>query len=133
MIIYNLTQHNLTQDQLDAGVVELNEICQSEIRAYLTFNTIPSKKQIQENARRLVASLLTYHPEAKGGTALVGGAPFFMSALEQALKSNGIEAVYAFTQRIVEEKDGVKKSIFKHEGFIPAFKWNKNSFKKPVI
>ena len=130
MTIYNLTQHNITAEQESAGVVELNEICKSEVRAYLTFNSIPSKKQIQENARRLVASLLTYHPKTQ--KVLIGGAPFFMSALEQALKAKGLEAVYAFTQRTVEEKDGVKKSVFKHEGFIPAYRWNKNSFKKPT-
>ena len=127
MTIYNLTQHNITAEQKSAGVVELNEICQGEVRAYLTFTAIPSKSVLQENARKLVASLLAYHPEAR--QVLIGGAPFFMSALEQALKSNGVEAVYAFTQRTVEEKDGIKKSVFKHEGFIPAYRWSKNSFK----
>ena len=55
-----------------------------------------------------------------------------MGALEQALKARGVEAVYAFTQRVVEEKEGVKTSVFRHEGFIPAYRWNKNAFKKPV-
>ena len=130
MTIFNVTQHTASKEQLNAGVVELNEICQGEVRSYLTFTSIPAKSVLQENARRLVASLLAYHPEAK--TALIGGAPFFMSALEQALKAKGVEAVYAFTQRTVEEKDGVKKSVFKHEGFIPAYRWTKNSFKKPI-
>ena len=130
MTIYNLTQHNITKDQESAGVVELNEICQGEVKSYLTFTSIPDRKKIQENARRLVASLLAYHPTAQ--KVLIGGAPFFMSALEQALKSRGIEAVYAFTQRVVEEKDGVKTSVFRHEGFIPSYRWNKNSFKKSL-
>ncbi|MBU0977823.1 MAG: hypothetical protein KKD18_05385, partial [Nanoarchaeota archaeon] len=52
-------------------------------------------------------------------TAMIGGALFLMGPLIKALEKKGIEAIYAFSKRILlEEKDGKKISIFQHEGFV---------------
>lgn len=55
--------------------------------------------------------------------AMIGGAPFFMSTLESALKSAGITPVYAFSVRdSVEKPDGncgvTKTNVFRHVGFV---------------
>jgi hypothetical protein len=54
---------------------------------------------------------------------LIGGAPFFMSHLENALRSFRVRFCYAFSTRVAEEQmqpDGsVRKThVFKHVGFI---------------
>lgn len=56
---------------------------------------------------------------------MIGGAPFFMSHLENFLRRNGLAPVYAFSRRIVEEQQQAggttkKIAVFKHEGFVPA-------------
>ena len=54
---------------------------------------------------------------------MIGGAPFFMAALESALRDVGVTPIYAFSKReVVEEpqSDGsVKKTaVFRHAGFV---------------
>ena len=56
---------------------------------------------------------------------MIGGAPFFMSALERALLDVGITPLYAFSIRESVEKaaeDGTvtKINVFKHVGFVEA-------------
>jgi len=53
---------------------------------------------------------------------MIGGAPFFMSYLEEALRYRGLTPVYAFSQResveqVIDDKT-VKTSVFVHKGFI---------------
>ena len=54
---------------------------------------------------------------------MIGGAPWMMSALERALRRNGLQYCYAFSVRESVEKtmpDGsiVKTNVFRHGGFI---------------
>ena len=119
--IINLTQHRPTQEQLDAGVLEPAEGTKKEVRELLTFNELPTKVEIRGRAEQL--ALIA----KKSGVskALIGGAPYLMGALENALKAKGIQPLYAFSKRVVTEvalPDGSveKKQIFKHEGFIEA-------------
>ena len=51
-------------------------------------------------------------------TAMIGGAPYLMSALERALRSRGIAPVYSFSTRTVEIVGYVKTSVFKHTGWV---------------
>lgn len=56
---------------------------------------------------------------------MLGGAPFFMGALERWCYAQGLIVLYAFSAReSIDETqaDGsvVKKSIFKHKGFVTA-------------
>jgi len=51
MKIANLTQHNSTKEQQEAGVVDLIER-QDEIKILLTFDEIPSKKEMEPYIKR---------------------------------------------------------------------------------
>lgn len=117
--VLNLTQHAATQDQLDAGVVE--PMNKGAVQEALTFSEIPRRKTIIDNALALAYMAL----DSGCNKALIGGAPFLMSALEKALMAVGVEPLYSFSIRSsVEESDdngGVKKTaVFKHAGFISA-------------
>jgi len=118
MKIANLTQHNSTKEQQEVGVVDLVER-QDEIKTLLTFDEIPTKEEMKDRVERLVRIV---KEEGIFDSAMIGGAPFFMSTLEKVLKENGIQPLYAFSRRVSveEEIDGqiVKKSIFKFEGFV---------------
>lgn len=113
--ILNLTQHDATLEQMEAGVIE--PASKAEIKTLLTFNEIPTIEDMKQRAERL-ASL------SQGYTyAMIGGAPYFMSTIEHALKCRGITPLYAFSQRVSVENnnpDGTvtKTFIFRHEGFV---------------
>ena len=129
MIILNLTQHKATTDQIEAGVVDLNEPERLALIDALTFDSIPSQEEIERRAN-YVADLATMNnlggdhgDDPFPAQAMVGGAPWLMSALEKALLDNGVEPVYAFSVRESVETvsaDGsvVKKNIFRHVGFV---------------
>lgn len=117
MIIINLTQHDSTSDQRDQGVVEPSD--KVAVRNLLTFNDIPSREQMLVRASKLAAVAVNMKAEA----AMIGGAPYFMSALETALKERGIKPLYAFSiRRSVDETqpDGSirKVAVFRHKGFV---------------
>jgi hypothetical protein len=122
MRILNLTQHAATAEQIEAGVIEPGDAAKKEIQNQLTFDTIPDRAALEEAAKSiaLLAAVLDI-----GGftTAMIGGAPYLMSALESALKDVGIEAVYAFSKResneIPDGNGGVRKvTVFRHLGFV---------------
>lgn len=117
MKILNLTQHPATPEQIEAGVVDLGVYAQASLKRLLTVESPPTNDEISDRAK-LIASLA-------GGfkTAMIGGAPFLMSALEREIKKADIKPVYAFSKReSIEETlpDGsVRKSmVFRHEGFV---------------
>lgn len=115
--ILNLTQHPATPDQVAAGVIEPLE--KEQVQNLLTFDVIPNRDDMD-----LRASLLSAIAAGHGcDAAMIGGAPFFMSALARALIDAGITPVYAFSVRESVEKtdaDGnvVKTNVFKHVGFV---------------
>ena len=116
-MILNLTQHQASLEQKKAGVTE--PASKDAIKALLTFNAIPSPEELHGRADALA--------EIAEGTgvisAMIGGAPFFMGYLEDALRARRITPLYAFSERVVEENsEGRKVSIFKHLGFIEARK-----------
>jgi len=115
----NLTQHDASAEQKEAGVVDLPENMKGEARECLTFHEIPDKGTIVKRAIHLA----TMAEELNYSSAMIGGAPFLMSELEKALIYRGIRPLYAFSRReSVEETlpDGsVKKvNVFRHEGFV---------------
>jgi|GEM_PF-818332 len=115
-MIINLTQHVGTPEQ---GVTEPAD--KSAVSALLTFEEVPTRKEIGERAKALAE--LAKASGAK--TAMIGGAPFFMGPLERALEEVGIVPVYAFSKReSVEAPDGNggirKTQVFRHAGFVPA-------------
>ena len=115
--ILNLTQHNATPDQVAAGVMEPQK--KAEIQALLTFGELPDYGEITERARKLARIA-----KGAGAThALIGGAPYLMGALENALLAEGVAPMYAFSQRCCVETahpDGTvtKSLVFKHQGFV---------------
>jgi len=115
MEIINLTQHEASEDQKRVGVVDLPEAEKNILKGLLTFDSIPNRNDLV--ARGAEVALLA---KRSGGsaTAMIGGAPFFMSFLEKALIKRGITPLYAFSKRVAVEKDGKKVSIFVHEGFV---------------
>ena len=119
MTIINFTQHNATTEQVAAGVVDA---IPAQVRAeVLTFSSLPTVEEIWARADKAVGLIA---PHAEPGTqVMVGGAPFFMSALEAVLKAAGFKPVYAFSERVsmdVVQPDGtvVKTSKFAHKGFV---------------
>ena len=121
MTIVNLTQHNATNDQIDAGVFNVdydhNEL--DYLRSLLTFDSIPTIEDMQQRADEIAKIALRTNAKK----AMIGGAPFFMGYLETALKSVGIQPLYAFSQRVSVEttaEDGAvtKQNVFKHMGFV---------------
>ena len=117
MRILNLTQHDATPDQAVAGVVEPAD--KELVRALITFVDLPDARELKAKAAAL-AQMVAYD---RFETVMIGGAPFFMAPLEQALRERNIKVLYAFSKReSVDEvqKDGsVKKTqVFRHAGFV---------------
>lgn len=126
-MIFNLTQHAATPEQKDQGVIDFDGQDKEQLKALLTFNSIPSKKEIEARAHDLALLCMLNNfgdddEEYIPTKAMIGGAPFLMSALESALLDAGIQPVYAFSERVSEEKmvNGkvVKTNVFKHLGFV---------------
>ena len=93
MRILNLTQHNATPDQVSAGVFEPE--CKSAVQRQLTFFDLPSSGDIEERVSFLAATAVYEKAEA----AMIGGAPYLMAPLHEALEAVGIVPVYAFSKR----------------------------------
>lgn len=124
--IVNLTQHEATEEQRTEGVFEPEVEFKSELKGLLTFEELPSKEEIQRRAQRIarIAELELGYDDLRihKREAMIGGAPYLMSALEKALKKKGIIPIYAFSKRVSEEKevDGkvIKTQVFKHLGLV---------------
>ena len=121
--IINLTQHLATEEQLQAGVVDLSEEKREKLQRFLNFDRIPSELEINWRADQIVS--LLEGEEGYHCQVMIGGALWLMAPLTRKLKAERYIPVYAFSVRESEEEilpDGsVKKvNIFKHKGFIPA-------------
>lgn len=117
MKIVNLTQHQASAEQIEAGVFNLRE--GSILKEALTFNELPTMEAIENRAKLLTGLAL----ESGATHAMIGGAPYLMSALEKELKGKGIQPLYSFTERVSVETtnpDGsiTKTSTFKHKGWV---------------
>ena len=138
-MILNLTMHQATPEQVAAGVY--NPKTPDDIKAALTFNTLPSKQEIEVKALTLAAiavrevfnRVLADRPESEemlgiedqmlGMRVMVGGAPYLMAPLEKALRDANLTPVYAFSKResvevILDNGDVRKTAVFKHLGFV---------------
>lgn len=138
-ILVNMTQHTLTSDQTegfkgfngDSGDVyitlEPNTACKQMVQKLLTFETIPTSETINERAENLAQlciGIVSTNLSSDGEIyALIGGAPYLMASLENALRERKIHPVYSFSERQSVETtmpDGTvkKTNLFKHVGFI---------------
>lgn len=114
--IFNATQHVATKEQILVGVIENPN---SEVVKLLTFDSIESKEEIIDRAEKIAVIVR----DSGCRKAMIGGAPYLMAPLEEALKNEGVEPLYSFTKRVTVEEpqtDGSVKKIqyFKHEGWI---------------
>ena len=124
-MILNLTQHQASTEQVEAGVVDLTGADLDELKRLLTFVDLPREGEPEERARAIAdiarrASVAVAEGEEVFG--MIGGAMWLMAPLEKALANAGIAPVYAFSVReSVEETlpDGsIKKTaVFRHKGF----------------
>ena len=119
-MILNLTQHLATEDQVSAGVVEPRD--KDAVKAIITFGELPTKAEVKAAA----AALADVAKDHNADTVLIGGAPWFMSSVEEAMTNAGIRAVYSFSRRECIETPGPngtveRKMVFKHLAFADAF------------
>ena len=119
--IINLTQHPATAEQLAAGVVDLPAAARASLQSLLTFDHLPTRRVVVERAEAIVMMAAR---NTMARTAMIGGAPYLMPALEKALRDlYGIVPVYAFSVRESREEiqpDGStrKVAVFRHAGFV---------------
>ena len=120
MKIINLTQHQGTSEQVEAGVFEPAD--KKAVQGLLTFAAAPSEAEMADRAAKLAAMA----KEAAAEAAMIGGAPYFMRPLENALKGAGVKPLYSFTERrateVTDPATGeVKKTqVFVHAGWVGA-------------
>jgi hypothetical protein len=128
-VIINMTQHKASQEQIEAGVIDLPANEREQLSKLLTFDSLPSREEIIARAAA-IAELAAQN--GLGGddgddpiavAAMIGGAPYLMAALELALMAVYIEPVYAFSVRESVETtqpDGtvLKTAVFRHAGFV---------------
>lgn len=116
--IVNLTQHRATPEQVAEGVFDLQGEVRNCLHSLLTFEELPSRMDIASRAQKITDLAC-----ATGAAyAMLGGAPYLMAPLEEALRRVDIIPLYAFSRREVSEEvtaDGVKKTmVFRHLGFV---------------
>jgi hypothetical protein len=117
MRIINLTQHQATPEQLTEGVFEV--VDKDLVKTLLTFDDLPTEKDIIRRSAKLAAIALAYDADA----AMIGGAPYLMCHLETALLEEGISPMYSFSKRVSVESanestgEVTKTNVFKHIGF----------------
>lgn len=118
-MILNLTQHAATPEQVAAGVVDLTGEAHASLISLLTADELPSAAQVVDMAEGIAALAAGYGAP----TAMVGGAPWLMAPLVDALRLRGIAPCFAFSRREsveVAQADGSvrKTAVFRHVGFV---------------
>lgn len=131
-MIVNLTQHAASPDQLAAGVFDLPTEARVAIVALLTFDDCPDADDIATRAHDL--AMIAAYGDARTDDdtdavrydrAMIGGAPWLMRPLADALREHGIDPVFAFSRREAVDQpqpDGSirKTAVFRHAGWVPA-------------
>ena len=120
--IVNLTQHQATPEQVEAGVIDFDVHTRKWLGELLTFDEIPSHQDMVSRAREIVRTFVNPEWHDK---AMIGGAPYFMPFLEKELRTAGVKPVYAFTKResvehVVDDGSVRKTNTFRHIGFVEA-------------
>lgn len=115
--VLNLTQHVATEEQRAASVREPGQ--KEEVQRLLTFETLPSPEEV----RRRAAALAELAKGERIRRVMIGGAPFLMGELEEALLVRGLVPVYAFSERAsldeVQPDGSVRRTlVFRHRGFV---------------
>lgn len=88
MLILNLSRHQATPAQINAGIVEPEK--RWKVENLLEFDSKPSFEEIQERAEALAELATGFY------AALIDGPAYLVPALEEALLSRGIDVIYTF-------------------------------------
>lgn len=131
-MIANLTQHAASADQLAAGVIDLTSDARATLTELLTFETCPKAAEIEARAQE-IADLAAFGDArtdddtdgVRYDRAMIGGAPWLMRSLADALRAHGIEPLFAFSRResaeVAHADGGARKvSVFRHAGWVAA-------------
>ena len=98
MKICNCTNHKMTPRQISAGCITPDN--QQLINDLISFQNPEDLLEMEQKADSLARIVKDNGYDG----ALSGGAPYFQPYLEEALFQFGLKAVYAFSQRISEER-----------------------------
>lgn len=122
--VLNITQHQSTPDQKQAGVIDVSLDDQVQLKQLLTFQGLYDAKTITARVSELLCWLDELYPKSK--VFLVGSMPPAANAiLERMFKEKGHTCVYSVSDRICVETHQVDGSVkkeyqFKHLGFMVA-------------
>lgn len=109
--ILNMTRHDSSEDQQEAGVFEPSRDNKRRIIELLTFSEAPTVEEKRNRANRIaliaLEEFVSQHPEVRPAV-MMGGAPYFMSTLERAFRSSGIKPLYSFSERKEDENGKLK-------------------------
>lgn len=120
MKVINLTQHTpIPAQAAEVAFVTLPDEIRAQVLALITF----APAEVNYETLRYRADTLAQIAANSGADyAMIGGAPFFQSHLENALLARGIGFCYALSERVARDEiqaDGSvrKVSVFEHAGF----------------
>ena len=120
MNIINLTQHTTTPAQAaEVTFITIPDEIRAQVVDLITF--APAEVNY-ETLRERADTLAQIAANSGADYAMIGGAPFFQSHLENALLARGIGFCYALSERVARDEiqtDGSvrKVSVFEHAGF----------------
>lgn len=126
--LLNLTQHESTKDQKETKegdhIIRVVDIPAKEsIKELLNFEEIPTKEKLKTRSGLVASAASEFCKKFNCQGVMIGGAPYFMRHLEEALERYGIPFTYSFSKRVsveIQKEDGsvMKASKFQHEGWI---------------
>ena len=126
-VFLNLTNHTLNDEQLEAlrkegfVVVEKEELFDEDIVAKLK-QSPDNLQELSDLACTVAEKIREFAEGREVKLHLPIGSPLFQNllflSLVEKLKDLSVSFAFSHTKRIVEEQNGVKKSIFKFEKFI---------------
>lgn len=121
-MVYNLTQHTATADQINAGVVEVPEELREALLGALNFESLPTNQEVYSSAQTIGRIMEVLNPDFGEIQFMVGGAPYLMAALVTFAPC--YDMVFAYSDRVSEEVHMPNGSVqkvtsFKHVGFVP--------------
>lgn len=126
-MILNLTNRPASQDQVEAGVIDLKGKSLKKLMELLTFNKLPTKEEILERARNLakLAAEEWYSKNKTPGTVMIGGDLWLMAPLAYYLRLQGLKPVFAFStveevEEISEDRTISVVPILRHQGFVES-------------
>ena len=124
-MILNLTQHPATPEQIAQGVVDLPAELRAELSRLLTVDELPSRFEIEDRCEQIAALIYDTDADNAPAAVMIGGAPWMMAHLVQALRKAGVvQCLAAFSKReSVELTDPgtgavTKTAVFRHVGFV---------------